>query len=732
MLRRSLGVIEGAKSHVSQNSVCRLHDTAALKRAVFFSLFAGVAVSATHASAYIGPGAGFALVSSFLTLLIAFGTAFLALFTLPIRLLIRRFRNKKAPRKAQVKKVVMLGLDGLDPDITDELLAKGELPNFAKLRESGTYARLGTSNPAMSPVAWSSFSTGSDASYHGIYDFLARDKRTYLPKTSSSAVYGEAKFLKIGPWYIPRGKGGVRFLRKGKSFWKTLSDYGIFSTILRVPITFPPEEFNGLMIAGMDVPDLRGTMGTFTFYTQSEQADKIGGMVIKLDRSDGPLTSKLPGPVNPLTGDPVELDVKIVRSGSTATITVGDETFELKEREYSPWIRLTFKAAMNIKMTGIARFYVTSMNGDFGLYVTPIHIDPESPVMPVASPSVYSTYLAKLHGPYATLGLAEDTWAINERVLDEDGWIDQAYLFYKERKEMWFHALDRLSKGVVCCVFDISDRLQHICFRYLDDDHPANEGKDMVKHKDALYDMYREMDKLVGETMKYIDKDTAFFVMSDHGFKTFKRGVNLNSWLREEGYLVMKPGEEDSEYLAGVDWSKTKAYALGLGGMYVNVKGRESQGIVEPGDRQQIIDDITAKITQLVDPKSGGKAVNAVTDVQKEFTGPYRKEGPDMLTGFAVGWRVSWECAQGKVTPEIFDDNVKSWSGDHCIDPTVVPGILFTNQKINTDAPRLMDLGPTVLDLYGIDAPGHMVGKSIIGANGSQQAKETPVAASNS
>jgi predicted AlkP superfamily phosphohydrolase/phosphomutase len=667
--------------------------------------------------AYVGPGAGFALVGSFVTFLIAFFTASFALFTYPVRFAWRMLRRKKLSHKARVKKAILLGLDGLDPKICEKMMADGELPNFRKLRERGSYRRLGTSNPAMSPVAWSSFATGSDASYHGIFDFLSRDPRTYLPTLSSSSVYGEATFLKLGPFRIPLKKGGVRFLRRSVSFWKLLSDYGIFSTVLRVPITFPPEKFNGLMLAGMDVPDLRGTMGTFTFFTQSAEADKIGGMVIELPRNGNPIKTSLPGPRDPVTGTTLELSMTITRSNGSASIRIGDETLELREREFSPWVRLSYKAAPNIKMSGIARFYVTQLNGDFGLYVSPIHIDPDRPVMPISSPSFYSTYLAKLLGSYGTLGLAEDTWAINERVLEEGGFLEQAYLFHEERRKMWFHSLKKLRKGMVCCVFDISDRLQHICFRYLDENHPANRGKDTTKYKDALYDMYRKMDTLVGETLEYEDKDTALFVLSDHGFKTFQRGINLNAWLRDNGYLTVNEGYKEDEYLDGVDWSKTRAYAIGLGGIYINLKGRERQGIVERAEYEALKTEIIEGLEKLTDSgRTGERAIGTVYDVPVHFKGPFRKDGPDLLVGFAEGYRVSWDCARGVVTKETFEDNVKSWSGDHIMDPKVVPGILFSNLDIQNESPNLMDVGPTVLDLFGIEPPAHMVGRSLLRA----------------
>jgi predicted AlkP superfamily phosphohydrolase/phosphomutase len=668
------------------------------------------------AHAYIGPGAGFALISSFLTLLIAFFTAFFALLTFPFRALLRASRRRRSLKRSRVKKVIVLGLDGLEPSICERMMDEGELPNMKRLMATGAYRHLGTSTPALSPVAWSTFATGTDSSGHAIYDFLSRDRRTYLPKLSSSEVYGGQRFIRVGPMRFPIGKGGVRMLRKSKTFWKILSEHGIFCSVLRVPITFPVEKINGVMVAGMCVPDLRGTMGSFTFFTTSSQTDRIGGMVIGVPKTNGGgwMETKIPGPNSPIDGQLLELPLSFRTSGNPKgmEIRVGNQTYSVAEQTYTPWIRLTFKAALGVKLSGIVRFYPTSVDGDIGLYMTPIHIDPEKPAMPFTHPSFFSIYLSKLHGPYGTLGLAEDTWALNERVLDEKGFLDQAYLLHEERRQMWFHSLDRLRDGMLCCVFDLSDRLQHMFFRYLDPDHPANRDKDTEIYKDAVFEMYRRMDVLVGETMEYVDDKTALFVLSDHGFKQFQRGVNINSWLRDEGLLVMNEGAGQGEYLSSVDWGQTQAYAVGLDGVYINRKGRERKGIVEDADFETMKQRIIEGLTSLTD--DGTRAVNRVVDVKNDFKGPYRHEGPDLIVGFAEGYRVSWDCARGTINDYIFEDNTKSWSGDHCMDPNIVPGILYTNLEVKEDNPRLMDIGPTVLDLFGVDIPQFMTGKNIL------------------
>jgi len=678
------------------------------------TIAATLVFAAVDAHAYIGPGAGFALISSFLTLLIAFSTAFFALLTFPVRAIIRSIKRRRSLAKSKVKKVIILGLDGLEPTITERMIEQGELPNMKKLMDSGAYRRLGTSTPALSPVAWSTFATGTDSSGHAIFDFLSRDRRTYLPKISSSEVYGDSRFLKLGPFRIPLSSGGVRMLRKSKTFWRLLSEHGVFCSVLRVPITFPVEKINGVMVAAMCVPDLRGSQGSFTFWTSSEAADKYGGLVIKLQNGAGPIPTSIPGPASPVNGSTLELPMTITPDKERGGIEVvlPDQTFFVKLHEYTPWIKLTYKAAAGMKLTGIARFYVTELGDDFGLYMTPIHIDPEKPAMPITHPSVFSIYLSKLLGPYGTLGLAEDTWALNERVIDEKAWLEQAYGLHAEREAMWFHSLDRLRDGMVVCVFDISDRLQHMFFRYLEEDHPANAGKDTTVYKDALYDMYRKMDDLVGRTMKYVDDKTALIVLSDHGFKPYRRGVDVNTWLVREGLMHLKDGAtEGGEYLSNVDWSKTQAYALGLGGIYINKKGREREGIVEASDfqavKQRVIDGLTGM-------KDGDQeAIRRVIDVQNDMAGPYREDGPDLIPGFHIGYRVSWDCAKGTISPEIFEDNTKSWSGDHDMDPELVPGVLFTNFDVANENPRLIDIGPTVLEMFGVDTPGHMIGRSI-------------------
>jgi predicted AlkP superfamily phosphohydrolase/phosphomutase len=407
---------------------------------------------------------------------------------------------------------------------------------------------------------------------------------------------------------------------------------------------------------------------------------------------------------------------RIDRTANRVRLEVGGEKLDLEPGAYSPWVRLTFRPGLGIKVRGIVRLYVTSIEPDFGLYVTPIQIDPESPAIPISHPLVYSVYLARLHGPFATLGLAEDTWALNERIIDEQAFLDQAWLHYEEREKQLFTALETTRSGCVTVVFDTTDRIQHMFYRYLVPDHPANRDKDTERHAGAIEDLYVRMDDLIGRVREKLRPDDAFFLISDHGFCSFDRGVNLNTWFREEGYLHLKDDRATSgEWFDGVDWERTRAFSLGLTGMFLNRKGREEKGIVGEGEEARALKrEITEKLEKLVDPVTGKRAIRRMYDAEEIYDGPYRDDAPDLIIGYEAGYRNSWSAATGTVTEEVFSDNTKSWSGDHCVDPEVVPGVLFSNLTVPAERPRIVDLAPTILDLLGVAPPGYMTGRSLL------------------
>lgn len=671
--------------------------------------------------AYIGPGAGFAFLGSFLTLLWAFLLSLVTLVTWPVRMAWKSLRRRRALRRARIKKLIFLGLDGLDPRLAEKWMNEGKLPNLARLRAEGSFHRLRTTFPPLSPVAWSTFATGVSPAKHRIFDFLDRNLRTYLPELSSSRVRKPRRYLRVGRYQLPVSRAEVEFRRKSVSFWKILADRQVDCTILRVPITFPPEKFRGRLLSGMCAPDLRGTQGSFSFYsTEHKERQSEGGTRFPLlDRGDH-WEGWLPGPENPLlrTGEPLTLRFTLWRRGpAEAELKIDGRRYWLRLGQYTPWIRLRFRAAPGIQARGICRFLLRRLDEQVELYVTPLQIDPENPALPISHPSYFAAYLAKLLGPYATLGLAEDTWGLSEGAIDEAAFLEQVYSIHAEREAMFFTALERLRQGVVVCVFDASDRIQHMFFRYLD-------GREAGPWTAAIEQMYRRMDELVGKTLQYVDEHTVLFVLSDHGFGPFRRGVNLNSWLYQNGYLALKDGRSTSgPYFEGVDWSRTRAYSFGLAGIYLNLKGREAQGIVDPGaEAMALKQELRQRLRGLVDEELGVVAIREVYITERLYRGPYVADGPDLIIGYNEGYRASWEAATGQVTERVIEDNTKAWSGDHGVDPRLVPGVLFCNRKLEAGDPGIEDLAPTALALFGIEPPAYMDGKPLLGLTSRQPA----------
>jgi predicted AlkP superfamily phosphohydrolase/phosphomutase len=695
------------------------------RRFPLLKLFIGTAILAVAVPsvsyAYIGPGAGFAFLTSFLVLFATFFLAFIFFLTWPIRFAVKKLRGRGKGIKSDFDRVIVVGFDGLDPEILDDLKAKGKLPSLSALIEKGSFRRMRSTCPPISPVAWSSFSTGVNPGKHNIFDFLAPERSNYLSKLSSADIRPPTKWLPLGKYRLPLNKPSYRPLRKSKPFWTVLSEHGIFSSVIRVPITFPPDEFGGVLLSSLCVPDLRGTQGSFSFYTTDGGSLKnyTGGFAYALQKTADGYGADLVGPENIMVegAPPLRLPFSIRSNGDgkTATLAIGKEEHRLELGKHSPWITLEFAPGLGIKVRGISRFILRSLDPNLELYVTPINIDPEKPAMPISHPFYYSVYLSKLIGPFATLGLAEDTWALNERIIDESQFIEQAYLINEEREKMLFNELDKVKKGAVVCVFDITDRIQHMLWRYIDPGHPANRDKEKDLHKDAIERLYVKVDETIGRLAGHLDDRTAFIVMSDHGFKPFRRGVNLNSWLMKEGYLHLKNGNNGSgEWFEGVDWTKTRAYALGLGGLFINLKGRESQGTVEAEEVPNLVMELKDLLTGLKDDATGEVAIKGVYDCNEIYSGPYVADGPDLIIGYNTGYRASWDGVTGKVTGAVFTDNTKAWSGDHCIDPSCVPAVLISNRKITVDNPSIQDLAPSILKLFGVKPPVYMDGMPVI------------------
>jgi predicted AlkP superfamily phosphohydrolase/phosphomutase len=526
-------------------------------------------------------------------------------------------------------------------------------------------------------------------------------------------VHPPARVWKLGRFRFPVSRTVIDRRRKSEPFWNILGKHQIRSTVLRVPVTFPPEKFNGRMLSAMCTPDIRGTQGTFSsFTTRSFEGSIEGGVRQTLTRSGAGFRGVIEGPPDPNSSThrplTVPFQVMLEPGCGAAILKVRGQSVTLRPGEYSEWLKLQFRGTLGTSISGIARFLVTETTPEFSLYMTPVQIDPEHPALPISYPGLYTIYLAKLLGSFSTLGLAEDTWACNEGVISEGEFLRQAYLIFDERRRMFSDALKRTRKGVVGCVFDTSDRVQHMFFRHL------NGGDDNAFSK-TIEELYTKMDDVVGEALGNVDDGTLLLVLSDHGFCRFKRGVNLNAWLRDNGYLKLDRAETAcGKYFEGVDWTATSVYALGLSGLYINLRGREPQGIVEPGEQAAALRrELIERLSGLQDSEEGEVAIREMYDTRSIYRGPYTEGSPDLIAGYNEGYRAAWGAALGEVTGPVFEANDKPWSGDHCVDPGLVPGVLFANRKIDAEEPGIEDLAPSSLRCFGIEPPAWMDGRTV-------------------
>jgi predicted AlkP superfamily phosphohydrolase/phosphomutase len=613
------------------------------------------------------------------------------------------------------RKVIVLGFDGLDYEVTRAMIASGRLPGFARLAATGGFAPLATTIPPQSPVAWSSFITGLDPGQHGIFDFIHRDPGTMSPYFSTAKAEPASRVLPLGRWQLPLSSGRVELLRRGRPFWEVLERHGVPTTIIRMPANFPPSGAATRELSGMGTPDLLGTYGTFSFYTSEPYAfhgeTLSGGAVFPVRVRDGVVDAQLHGPANPFRRDATAVTTGFRALLATdrrhIKLVIGEEERLLALGEWSDWIPITFALAPTQRLAGEVRFYLKSLEPFFELYVSPVNIDPLEPAMPVSHPAEYVGELARATGRFYTQGMPEDTKALKSGVLDDAGFLRQAELAGEENRRQYRYVLDRFQGGLLFYYFGNVDQVSHMMWRPRDPGHPAYAAVTDAPHAGVVDELYRGLDAIVSETLATLGPDDVLVVMSDHGFASWRRAFHMNSWLRDQGYLVLAdPDRRDDPGLFGnVDWSRTRAYALGLNGVYVNLQGRERDGIVTPGERDALLEEMTRKLLAFVDPATGTAAITKVyrSDEVYHLRGSERI-APDLVIGYAKGTRHSDESALGSMPPEVIVDNSSKWSGDHCMDHDTVPGILLSSRALRRPAPAIQTLAAALLAEFGVEA----------------------------
>jgi predicted AlkP superfamily phosphohydrolase/phosphomutase len=615
-----------------------------------------------------------------------------------------------------VRRALVVGLDGFERSLVDRLLGEGRLPNLARLRERGGYAPIATTAPAQTPVAWSTLAVGTNPGGHGIFDFLRRDPARYRPEIALHRVEQRGAFLP--PRAVNR--------RRGTPFWSLLGEAGVPSVVIRHPCTYPPEPIEGRLLAGVGVTDLRGGFGTATVYTTDDVRPGEGERVLRVQPGrDGHLRTHLIGPPRAGGEDArLDLDIEPRPAGAHLRIEGVERPLVLEPGRWSPWVGVRFKLGTLQSVRGQVRFLLTRAGEAPTLYASPVNFDPMAPPFPISHPWDYAGELQAAVGPYHTLGMAEDHGGLNNGRFDEAIFLDQCLSVFDERRAMFRYELDRVDEGLLFCVFDTPDRLQHMWWRFLEPDHPANRahGWDPAL-AEALDEHYVACDGVVGEALEAADDDTLVAVVSDHGFGSYRRQLHLNAWLRQQGLLVLRddadPAATTDTPLEAVDWSRTRAYALGLAGVYLNLEGREAHGIVGADEAPTLASALARTLTGLGDQATGETAVRRAFTRDEVYRGPYLDDAPDVVVGCAPGYRISSATALGAVPSTVFEDNLRRWSGDHVVDPLAVPGVLFLNRPLANGRPDLVDVAPTLLAAFGL-APGPaMEGRSLLSGEGS-------------
>jgi predicted AlkP superfamily phosphohydrolase/phosphomutase len=614
--------------------------------------------------------------------------------------------------RAGAPRLVILGFDGLDYGLTRDLMAQGRLPNLTRLAAQGMFAPLGTSLPAQSPVAWSTFITGRDPGVHGIFDFVHRDPKTLVPYLSTTVTIPGRHLLPIGPWQFPLTGARVELLRHGAPFWADLESHGFPSTIIRMPANFPPSGTATRELSGMGTPDILGTYGTFSIFTSDPALigqQPSGGTVVAVDDSRGLVRAALEGPQQPFLRAPqtmvVPFTVAIDGTKQFAKIDVGGETRVLEAGEWSDWIPLRFSVSPMQTLPAECRVLVRQISPYFTMYVSPLNIDPLRPAEPISTPSRYAADLARATGRFYTQGMPDDTKALKDGILTVDEFLAQSRIAFEENRRQFERTLAGFSSGALFYYFGDADQVSHMLWRTLDPQHPSYDAATDGPRADVIPRIYADLDALVGETMAHLAPEDLLVVLSDHGFASWRRTFNLNTWLEQQGYVTkVDPATSDGRGVIGdLDLKRSRAYGLGMNALYVNLQGREAYGVVAPTDRSALLDEISRKLLATIDPTTGAPAIAHVYKRNDVYSSAGHDDlAPDLVIGYAKGTRVSDDSAVGTLSSEVLANNTSAWSGDHEMDPPSVPGVLFASRRITDHAATLQTLAGTILASLGI------------------------------
>lgn len=679
-------------------------------------------------------------------------------------------------------RIVVLGFDGVDSAVVEQMLARGELPHLDALRKRGGYSPLVPTIPAQTPVSWATFSTGLDPGGHQIFDFLKRDPANLIPtfavaeETEVPFLFGKSNPVFLGAavfvffslagaavfiarrrivWmlvfdvlglaaaagaylaareWLPEKRPAVRNNRRGETFWSVPGARP--ATVMRMPVTFPPETLaGGRLLSGLGVPDISGRIGKPAYYTSDpfftpREGNDFSIELVRLETNVGSQQTRVVGPPGRLFGrdEPIALPLTLTVSSSRdrLTVEVGGSKVELAAGSWSPWVSFPFRVNPLITIHGYGRFHLESAQPEIALYLSPIQLDPERlpPGVALSHPREFAEELVEKFGRYKTMGWAIDTWSIQSGTLKEEAFLEDVAATVAQDRRMLESLLAEKEKLLVH-YFEFPDRIGHVFWRLRDPEHPAYDAALAARYGDAVERSYKTVDEIVGETAKTLSPGDLLVVLSDHGFATWRRSVNYNTWLVERGYLVLQGSARRQnlealfsrgQFWDAVDWSKTRAYSMGFGDVYVNLRGREKEGIVAPGEEyEQVRAALSRELLEITDPKGGERAVSRVfrrEDIYRRFD---PRLIPDLIVSNRPGYRVSWQSTLGVPTETIFEDNRDVWSGDHCsLDPDLVRGVLFSSRAFRSEpVPAIADVTASLRALLGAASAPDAAGKVI-------------------
>ncbi len=628
------------------------------------------------------------------------------------------------------KKMIILGIDGMDPGITYQLMQQGKLPNMQKLAQNGTFTMMRTTIPPQSPVAWGSFSTGADPGVYGVFDFVHRNPANYMAFSSQAETTAPGWIVPVGKYNFPLKPSEVHLLREGKPFWDYLEERDVEATLFKLPGNYPPSKSKQRTIAGLGTPGVDGNYGTYILYTNDEnevEREVYPNKIYYAYINDEHVMEEgvIEGPRNDLLeeGEIIEVPFKVYvdYKNKTARIDVQGKEILISEKEYSDWVEIDFSLIKHIStVTGMVRFYLLNLSEEkFRLYVSPVHISPAHPAATISTPPSYSEELAEKCGLFHTISLPSDTKALQQGVFDMENFLVQHMSVHRESEKIFAYELNRFlerKSGLLFFYFSTLDLGQHMLWSLTDKEHPFYKEEEAARFDHWRDDLYMRHDRILGDVLKKVPKDVEIVVMSDHGFGPYRRSVNLNNWLYDEGYLTVKGGEifDGMGLLEYADWGNTRAYFLGLNSMYLNMAGREGNGIVKTDERRKLLEEIKGKLEMLTDPETGEKVVSTAYISEDNFSRDYLDRAPDIIVGFKKGYRASNVSALGNFSSAMISNNMDWWAGDHLIDPKWVPATFISNFKINKKVPDIKDMAPTILKYFGIQDAPTITGKSLI------------------